>query len=81
MKQLWRRFDPGFLVVLLISLLAVWPLLSRASLPEGTDAELHIFRLHELGALVRGGEFSPRWAPNFYHGYGYPCLLYTSRCV
>ena len=52
MKRIWRRFDGGFLVVLLISLLAVWPLLSRASLPEGTDAELHIFRLHELGALA-----------------------------
>ena len=76
MQQLWRRFDPGFLVVLLISLLAVWPLLSRASLPEGTDAELHIFRLHELGTLVRGGEFYPRWAPNFYHGYGYPIFNY-----
>ena len=76
MKQLWRRLDPGFLVVLLISLLAIWPLLSRASLPEGTDAELHIFRLHELGQLVRGGEFYPRWAPNFYHGYGYPIFNY-----
>ena len=76
MKRIWRRFDGGFLVVLLISLLAVWPLLSRASLPEGTDAELHIFRLHELGTLVRGGEFYPRWAPNFYHGYGYPIFNY-----
>jgi uncharacterized membrane protein len=76
MKQLWRSFDKGFLVVLLICILAVWPLLSRASLPEGTDAELHIFRLHELGTLVRGGEFYPRWAPNFYHGYGYPIFNY-----
>lgn len=71
-----RGFDPGFLVVLLICLLAVWPLLSRASLPEGTDAELHIFRLHELSYLIRGGEIYPRWAPNFYHGYGYPIFNY-----
>ncbi len=76
MLRLWRRFDAGFLVVLLISLLAVWPFLSRASLPEGTDAELHIFRLHELGYLIRGGEFYPRWAPNFYHAYGYPIFNY-----
>jgi hypothetical protein len=69
-------FDPGFLVVLVICLLAVWPLLSRVSLPEGTDAELHIFRLHELSLLIRGGEFYPRWAPNFYHGYGYPIFNY-----
>ena len=76
MVRLRRAFDPGFLVVLLICLLAVWPLLSRASLPEGTDAELHIFRLHELSQLIRGGEFYPRWAPNFYHGYGYPIFNY-----
>lgn len=74
--RLRRGFDPGFIVVLLICLLAVWPLVSRASLPEGTDAELHIFRLHELSYLVRGGEFYPRWAPNFYHGYGYPIFNY-----
>ncbi len=74
--RLRRRFDPGFLVVLLICLLAVWPLVSRASLPEGTDAELHIFRLQELSNLIRGGEFYPRWAPNFYHGYGYPIFNY-----
>lgn len=75
-NRLRRGFDPGYLVVLLICLLAVWPLISRASLPEGTDAELHIFRLHELSYLVRGGEFYPRWAPNFYHGYGYPIFNY-----
>lgn len=75
-NRLRRGFDPGFLVVLLICLLAVWPLVSRASLPEGTDAELHIFRLHELSYLIRGGEFYPRWAPNFYHGYGYPIFNY-----
>ncbi len=75
-NRLRRGFDPGFLVVLLICLVAVWPLISRAGLPEGTDAELHIFRLHELGTLVRGGELYPRWAPNFYHGYGYPIFNY-----
>lgn len=75
-NRIRRGFDPGFLVALLICLLAVWPLISRASLPEGTDAELHIFRLHELSYLIRGGEFYPRWAPNFYHGYGYPIFNY-----
>jgi len=76
LDRLRRGFDPGFLVVLLICLLAVWPFISRPSLPEGTDAELHIFRLHELSYLVRGGEFYPRWAPDFYHGYGYPIFNY-----
>lgn len=75
-QRLWRRLDPGFLIVVAICLLAVWPFVSRDSLPEGTDAELHIFRLAELSYLVRGGEFYPRWAPNFYHGYGYPIFNY-----
>lgn len=76
LDRLRRGFDPGFLVILLICLLAVWPLISREGLPEGTDAELHIFRLHELSYLIRGGEFYPRWAPDFYHGYGYPIFNY-----
>ncbi len=66
----------GYLIVLAICLLAIWPFIGRASLPQETDAELHIFRLAELSYLVRGGEFYPRWAPNFYHGYGYPIFNY-----
>ncbi len=76
MKQHLRRVDPGFFVVLAIAFIAIWPFVSRASLPVETDAELHIFRLHELGLLVRGGDYYPRWAPNFYHGYGYPIFNY-----
>ncbi len=71
-----RRIDHGFAVLLLLSLVAIWPLLARASLPQETDAELHIFRLMELSYLVRSGEFYPRWAPDFYHGYGYPIFNY-----
>lgn len=76
LKGLIRRFDVGFLIVTAIAFIAIWPFISRSSLPVETDAELHIFRLHELGLLVRGGDFYPRWAPNFYHGYGYPIFNY-----
>ena len=75
-KPLLRRVDPGFGIVLLISLIAIWPFLSIPSLPQETDAELHIFRLHELAYLVGNGEWYPRWAPDFYHGYGYPIFNY-----
>jgi len=71
----WTRLagmDPGYLAVTAICLLAIWPFLSNPSLPEATDTELHIFRLAEMSRLVRGGELFPRWAPNFYFGYGYP---------
>lgn len=70
------QFDPGILIVLAICLLAIWPFLSRAALPQATDAELHVFRLAELSRLVRAGEIYPRWAPNFYFGYGYPIFNY-----
>ncbi|MFZ0544469.1 MAG: hypothetical protein WAM60_03490, partial [Candidatus Promineifilaceae bacterium] len=70
------NFDKGFLVVLVICLLVAWPFLSRPSLPQATDAELHIFRLAELSRMVRGGELYPRWAANFYYGYGYPIFNY-----
>ncbi|MFQ5421059.1 MAG: hypothetical protein ACE5EY_11940, partial [Anaerolineae bacterium] len=76
LMRIWRRIDSGFLLVLAIALVAVWPFISRASLPPGTDAELHIFRLVELSHLVRSGEFYPRWAPDFYHGFGYPIFNY-----
>ncbi|MCB8945471.1 MAG: hypothetical protein H6658_17110 [Ardenticatenaceae bacterium] len=75
-KRLLSRVDPGWGVVLLISIIAIWPFLSIASLPQETDAELHIFRLHELASLVSQGEWYPRWAPDFYHGFGYPIFNY-----
>lgn len=76
LRRTLRTTDRGFFVVLAITFLALWPFLSHASLPEGTDAELHIFRLAELSYLLRGGEIYPRWAPNFYHGFGYPIFNY-----
>lgn len=72
-----RRPDVGYLLALLLLVtLAAWPFLSRSGLPRETDAELHVFRLAELARLVAGGEFYPRWAPNFYFGYGYPIFNY-----
>ena len=81
MKDRLRQLDAGYLVVLAICLLAVWPFLSRPALPMETDAELHVYRLAELARLVRGGELYPRWAPNFYFGYGYPIFNYYAPLV
>jgi hypothetical protein len=76
MLQRLRRVDPGFLAVLALAALALWPFLSRPGLPRFTDAELHVYRLAELARLVVAGEVYPRWAPNFYFGYGYPIFNY-----
>ena len=62
--------------MLAICFLAVWPLLKYGSLPHDTDAELHIFRLAELQRMWAGGVFYPRWAANFYYGFGYPIFNY-----
>ncbi len=76
LKKTFSRVDPGFIILLAICVIAVLPFISRPGLPQETDAELHVFRLHELSLLIRGGELYPRWAPNFYHGYGYPIFNY-----
>lgn len=76
LRTIIAKLDWGFVIVLAISLIALWPWLSRASLPQETDAELHIFRLAELSYLIKHGEFYPRWAPNFFRGYGYPIFNY-----
>jgi hypothetical protein len=71
-----RRADLGIIIVLAVCLLAAYPYLSRPSLPLETDAELHVIRTAELSRLLRAGEFYPRWAPDFYYGYGYPIFNY-----
>ncbi|HNT73965.1 MAG TPA: 6-pyruvoyl-tetrahydropterin synthase-related protein [Anaerolineae bacterium] len=70
---------PNFYVLLLVlslGLLTAWPFISQAGLPRGTDAELHVLRIAELGYSLRAGNLYPRWAPDFYHGYGYPIFNY-----
>jgi hypothetical protein len=52
----------------------MWPFLSWPGLPRETDAELHVFRAAQLAHLMRQGELYPRWASDFYYGYGYPLL-------
>ncbi len=76
MRQRLRAIDPAYLALLVLAALALWPFLSRPGLPRFTDAELHVYRLAELARLVSAGELYPRWAPNFYFGYGYPIFNY-----
>lgn len=64
------------LVGILVGLVAAWPYIQYAGLPSGTDAELHVYRIAELGYSVKAGSLYPRWAPDFYHGYGYPIFNY-----
>lgn len=72
----YRQPDPGLLLALLLALIAALPFLTRPGLPRGTDAELHVFRAAELGYSLQAGILYPRWAPDFYYGYGYPIFNY-----
>ncbi len=63
-------------LVLALALVAAAAFLTRPGLPHHTDAELHVYRAAELGHTIRGGAAYPRWAPDFYYGYGYPIFNY-----
>jgi hypothetical protein len=75
MRRNWQP-DPGLLLAVALALIAALPFLTRPGLPRGTDAELHVFRAAELGYSLRAGIPYPRWAPDFYYGYGYPIFNY-----
>ncbi len=83
-QPLWNRVAIGdrsisvsvAISVLALALIAAAPFLTRPGLPHHTDTELHVYRAAELGHLLRAGCFYPRWAPDFYYGYGYPIFNY-----
>lgn len=76
LKISFRQIDRGLCLALLFSLLAAWAFILRPSLPRETDVELHVFRTAELGYALRAGVLYPRWAADFYYGYGYPIFNY-----
>ena len=73
---MWQAFDLGLLLAVALGFLASWPFLANPGLPGATDAELHIFRIAELGFSLQAGNLYPRWAPDFYYGHGYPIFNY-----
>ena len=64
--------DLGLVLALALAVVAALPFLLRPGLPRDTDAELHVFRAAEVSASWRAGVLYPRWAPDFYYGYGSP---------
>jgi hypothetical protein len=71
-----RRFDLNLITILIVVIIAALPFLTRPGLPRHTDLELHVFRAAEYGEVLRDGVLYPRWAPDFYYGYGYPIFNY-----
>jgi uncharacterized membrane protein len=78
LRRLWRlpgRADPWLLAA---AAPAIIPLLSllRAGLPNTADGVVHLYRTWEVLRLWGTGTWYPRWAPDFYFGYGYPFFLF-----
>ncbi len=71
-----KQFNLDLLTVLLIVVIAALPFLARPGLPRHTDLELHVYRAAEYADVWRDGVLYPRWAPDFYYGYGYPIFNY-----
>ncbi|MFQ5626951.1 MAG: hypothetical protein ACE5FM_09905 [Methyloligellaceae bacterium] len=42
------------------------------------DAEMHVYRAAEVQYAIADGTLYPRWASDFYYGYGYPVFNYYS---
>jgi len=70
-------FDPGTLVVFLLSIPAVFPLLKGGYLISH-DGLFHLYRLAGLDRALHQGIIYPRWFPEFAYGYGHPVLNYYS---
>src|SRR5512146_2525933 len=65
------RLDPYYGLVLLLSGLALAPLLAPGFIGSH-DGLLSVYRLLELDRALADAPFPPRWAPDFFFGYGYP---------
>ncbi|HZY43238.1 MAG TPA: 6-pyruvoyl-tetrahydropterin synthase-related protein, partial [Anaerolineae bacterium] len=70
------RIDLHLTTVILIAVIAALPFITQSGLPRHTDLELHVFRAAEYSQVLSGGVLYPRWAPDFYYGYGYPIFNY-----
>lgn len=66
----------ALLIAVGIGIVTAWPYVQNAGLPADNDAELHVYRIAEMGYSLEAGHPYPRWAPDFFHGYGYPIFNY-----
>lgn len=74
MKRLFKKDCFWLIVIILFSLLAIYPLFKLGFYPF--HDEPHIANLYEMIRAVSSHQIPPRWAPDFSYGYGYPFFIF-----
>ncbi|CAN5172612.1 6-pyruvoyl-tetrahydropterin synthase-related protein [soil metagenome] len=69
MSKVIRTYLP-YILLLLLSLLALWPLFHAGFFTMHDDTQ--VARVYEMGKMLRAGVFPVRWVPDLGYGYGYP---------
>ena len=72
--------DPGLLLVVLLSLFAIWPLLAPG-LPNTADGLIHFYRAVDMQQAWRDAVFYPRWSANLALGYGTPLFNFAPPLI
>lgn len=74
--QRWRypTWPLCILAIVLLSLVAIWPLLSGDLLLTGDTS--HVVRIYEMHRCINDGQLPCRWVPDLGNGYGYPLFNY-----
>src|SRR5690606_4278812 len=70
-----RRELAAAAVVVAAALISVAPAFGPG-IPRGHDTVFELVRIAEYGRALQEGVFPPRWASNFFGGYGYPIFVY-----
>jgi hypothetical protein len=60
----------SFVLVLILSLGAVWPFFYSGFFPMHDDTQ--VVRVYEMSQALRDGQFPVRWVADLGYGYGYP---------
>jgi hypothetical protein len=78
MRRTRREVDWALLVIMVVALVAVWPLLMRPGLPNTPGMRVQVSRAVEMSESIQAGILYPRWAADFNFGYGSPLWNYLA---
>lgn len=74
-RRLLGRIDPYLLLLLVLTSLALTPLVAPGYFYAAHDGRHSVFYLQMFDASLRDGALWPRWAMHHIQGYGYPTFV------